>query len=153
MKKTGVWLFLLPRGSVRDDFDAQAAGARTVEFAEEDSLPGAEFELASANKNGGGTADERRLDVRVGVAFGVAVAGILRNHARKRGLNIGGDVRIGVLIDEHAGGGVRNVHVADARLHAGILHHFGDARGDVEQLGAPFRAHGEFAGGGVARFG
>ena len=46
---------------------------------------------------------------------------------------------------------MRHVNVADAGLHAGVLHHFGYGGGDVEQLRAAFGAHGEFAGGGVSR--
>jgi len=58
-------------GSVGEDFDAEAAGARAVEFAEENSLPAAEFEFFTFNENCGGGAYERSLDVRIGVAFGV----------------------------------------------------------------------------------
>src|SRR5689334_4947185 len=67
--------------SVGDDFDAEAAGARAVEFGEENSLPAAELELAAGDEDCGGSADERGLDVRIGVAFGVAVIRFLRHEA------------------------------------------------------------------------
>jgi len=38
----------LGRGSVGEDFETEAAGARPVEFEEENSTPAAELELASA---------------------------------------------------------------------------------------------------------
>ena len=155
-------------GSVGEDFDPEAAGARAVEFAEENSLPTAELELASADEDCGGGAYERGIDVGIGVAFGVAVAadfflcpsarkvsmrwGPRGNEARERGLDIGGDGGIVIFVDEHAGRGVRDVDIADAGLHAGVLNQFGDAGGDVEQLGAAFGAHGDFAGGGGAGF-
>ena len=151
-------------GSVGEDFDAQAASARAVEFAEENSLPAAEFELASADEDCRGGDYERGLDVGIGVAFGVAVAadfflcpsarkvsmrwGPRGNQARERGLDIGGDGGIVIFVDEHAGRGVRDVDVTYAALYAGVLHHFGDAGGDVEQLRAALGTHGKLAGGG-----
>ena len=135
-------------GSVGEDFDAQAAGARAVEFAEENALPAAEFELASADENRGGAAHERRLDVRIGVAFGVAIAadfflcpsarkvrmrwGSRGNQARERGFDVGGDVCIVIFVDEHARRGVRDVEVTYAALYPGVLHELGNAGGDVE---------------------
>src|SRR5207302_10400573 len=151
--KRGGTSFLCLRGngaSVGNDFDAEAAGARAVEFAEENSLPAAELELACADENRGAAADERRLDVRIGVAFDVAVAGVLGDKAREGDLDIGGDGRVITFVDEHGGGGVRDIDVTDAALYAGVLHHFGYAGSDVEQLRAALGAHGDFAGGGVA---
>src|SRR5580700_6051064 len=107
-------------GLVRDDFDAEAAGAGAVEFAEKDSLPTAELESAFGDEDGGGSAYERGLNVGVGVAFGVAVAGGLGNEAREGGFDIGGDVGVGVFVDHDAGGGVRDVKVADAGVHGGV---------------------------------
>ena len=139
--------------SVGDDFDAEEAGAGAVEFAEEDALPAAELEFAFGDEDGGGGAHERGLDVGVGVAFGVLIAGVLGNQAREGGFHIGGDVGVGVFVDDDAGGGVRDVKVADAGVHGGVVHEFGDGSGDVEQLGAALGADGEFAGAGVGGFG
>ncbi len=75
------------------------------------------------------------------------------NEAREGGFDIGGDVGVGVFVDDDAGGGVRDVEVADAGVDGGILHEFGDGGGDVEQLGAALGADGDFAGAGVGGFG
>jgi len=140
-------------GLVGDDFDAEAAGAGAVEFAEEDALPAAEFEFAFGDEDGGGSAHERGLDVGVGVAFGVAVGcGVFWNEAREGGLDIGSDVWVGAFVDDDAGGGVRDVEVADAGVHGGVLDEFGDGGSDVQELGAALGADGEFAGGGVPGF-
>src|ERR1700747_2385046 len=50
---------------VRHKLDVKLAGARAVEFSEENHLPAAESEGALLHKYGFGRADERRLDVRV----------------------------------------------------------------------------------------
>ena len=136
-------------GLVGDDFYAEEAGAGAVEFAEEDALPAAELELAFGDEDGGGSAHERGFDVGVGVAFGVSEIAALGNQAGKGGFEIGGDVGVGVFVDDDAGGGVRDVEMADAGVDAGVVHEFGDGGGDVEQLGAALGADVEFAGAGV----
>src|SRR5690348_10292830 len=71
--------------SVGNDFDPEASGARAVEFAEENALPAAEFEFASADENGGAGADERGLYVGIGVPFAVLIIAVFRDQARERG--------------------------------------------------------------------
>ena len=58
-------------------------------------------------------------------------------------------VGVVVLVDGDAGGGVRHVQMADAVLHAGVVHQLRNGRGDVEQLGAALGLHGQFAAGGM----
>ena len=111
------------------------------------------WSLAFGDEDGGGSAHERGLDVGVGVAFGVLIFAGFGDEAREGGFDIGGDVGVGVFVNEDAGGGVRDVEVADAGVDGGILHQFGDGGGDVEQLGAALGADGDFAGaGGEIRF-
>jgi len=66
------------------------------------------------------------LCIRIGIALSVAVWAAVWNEAVHDAFEIGSDVRVCVLVDGDARGGVRDVYVADSLLDAG----FGDQRLD-----------------------
>lgn len=107
-------------GGVGDDFDAEFAGARAIEFSEEDGLPASEDEASIFDPDGFGGADKRGFDVRVGVAFGMFVIAVVRDEAIKSRFDVARDGGIVAFIDEHARGGVRNIQVANAAGASGF---------------------------------
>jgi hypothetical protein len=96
------------------------AGAGTVEFGEEDDLPATQSEAALLDKYRFGRADERGLDVRVGIAFCVLEEGAIGDEAIEGAFHVVGDIRVVAFIDDHASGGVRHVQMANAGFDSGI---------------------------------
>src|SRR5438067_2955310 len=95
--------------------------APAVELAEEDSLPATEQQLAVGEGDGDARADERGLDVRVGVLLAVAEAHAVLRDERAQGVeHVARNVRVGVLVDRQARGRVAHVEVADAFARAGL---------------------------------
>src|SRR5690348_15684311 len=116
---------------VGDDFDAEFAGARAIEFGEEYGLPAAEREAVIFDPDGFGGADDCGFYVRIGVAFGMFVVAAPRDEAVERGFDITRDGRIVSFVDENASGGVRHVQMADAVKAAGFADDGVDFGGDV----------------------
>ena len=114
----------------------ELAGARAVEFAEEDALPAAQGQVAVDDEDGLGVAYQDGLDVRVGIAFAVFVWAAVWDQTIKGGFYVAGHVWIGVFVDGDGGGGVRDVEMA----HAGFDLRFGyeglDFISHVYKLGA-----------------
>src|SRR4029077_10061647 len=96
-----------PSRWVRHDFYKDGALARAVEFAEEDSLPGAESEFAVFYKDDLARSGEDGSHVRVRVAFGVAIGALMGDQPIENSFDIASDVGIGVLVDDDSGGGMR----------------------------------------------
>ena len=117
------------------------ARARAVEFGEEDHLPAAQREAAVLDPDGFGEPDERRLDVRIGIAFGVAIVAVVRDQPVEGRFHIARDVGIVAFVDHHAGRRVRNVEMAHAVHAAGIAHELFDFVGDVLEFGAARRPY------------
>jgi len=107
------------------------AGAGTVEFGEEDYLPAAESETALLDEDHFGGADERRLDVRVGIPFCMLEKGAIGDEAIEGTFHVAGDIGIVAFIYDDAGGGVRDVEMAKAGPDAGIANEGFDFGGDV----------------------
>jgi len=107
------------------------AGAGAVEFGEEDDLPAAESEPALLDEYCFGGADERGLDVRVGIAFCVLEEGAIGDEAIEGAFHVAGDIRVVAFIDDHACSGVRHIQVANAGLDSGIAHEALDFGGNV----------------------
>ena len=128
---------------IGDDFYLDGALARAVEFAEEDSLPGAESEFAVIDEYDLARSGEDGLHVGIGVALGVLVRAFVGNEAIEDSFDIAGDVGIGVLVDGDPGGGVRNVDVADAAFHIGFADSLFDFAGDIDKLRAAIRFDAE----------
>src|SRR5437879_13450924 len=100
-------------GSARRALQPHVPLTRAVEIRQENPLPATELKPAFAYRDGLRGADQRRLDVGGGVALGVPVA-VLPGHQVIQGAEeICQDVRICVLVDEYAGGGVGHVDVAE----------------------------------------
>ena len=64
-------------GSTRQKLNANGASSRPVELAEVDSLPRPERQLPVLNWHHDAGTDQRGFEVRVGVALGVAEAGLI----------------------------------------------------------------------------
>ena len=128
-----------PSRLVRHDFYEDGALARAVEFAEEDSLPGAESEFAVFDKDDLARSGEDGFHVRVRVAFGVAIGALVGDQPIENSFDVAGDVGIGVLVDDDSGGGMRNIDVADAAFHIGFAESLFDFAGDVYKLRAAIR--------------
>src|SRR5207248_3838798 len=126
------------RGSgIGDDFDEHGALARTVEFAKEDSLPGAEREFAIFDEDGLTRSSENRFHVGISIAFGVLIGTLLRDEAIKNCFNIGCYIGVGMFVDGYACGGVRNVNVTEASFYAGFADRLFDFMCNVEKLSSP----------------
>src|SRR5919201_1186845 len=120
--------------SVADDSYGRAAMSWSIELGEVDALPRAEGDLAVTHRERHRVPDEHRLHVRGTVSFGVLVPRIAGNGAFERGEEIALHVGVGVLVDEHPRGRVRDRHrddpVGDLRTGDRGL----DPRGDVDRL-------------------
>ncbi len=84
-----------------EDLDGDAAvGARPVELAEEDPLPGPEDEVALVDQDRQGRPESRGLPVAVAVPLAVAVERLPPgNQVLELGQEIVRDVGVGVLVD------------------------------------------------------
>ena len=102
--------------AVGEDFDVDVAFAGAVELGEENALPAAKSELAVFDEHNLRGANEHRLHVRVGISFSVAIRRSGRHEAVEGAFRVGGDIGIGVFVDQDSGGGVRDVQVACAAL-------------------------------------
>jgi len=116
---------------VRDEFDAEFAGAGAVEFGEENYLPAAESEAALFDEYRFRGADERRLDVRVGIPFCVLEEGAIGDETIERAFHVPCYVWIVAFIYDDTGGGVRDVQMANARIDCGIANEAFDIGGNV----------------------
>ena len=105
---------------IRDEFHAEFAGAGTVKFGEEYDLPATQSQMALFDKYCFGRADERGLDVRVGISFCVLEEGAIGDEAIEGAFHVAGDIRVVAFIDDHACGGVRHVQMANAGFDSGI---------------------------------
>src|SRR6267143_185531 len=122
-------------GASADHGDRQPAVARPVELAEVDRLPASELQLPALHRDGLRRPDQRRLGVRVRIAFLMLVVLALLRHGALEGVqDVGLHVRVGVLVDGDGAGGVRREDRAEAVLHAAALHLRADAGGDVHHL-------------------
>ncbi len=79
--------------------DVNLPGAGPIELGEEDSLPGAEHEFSILDEHGLRGPDHGGLDVRVAVAFAVAIArAMMRNEFFESKQNIVRHIGIGVSL-------------------------------------------------------
>lgn len=122
--------------AVGKDLDVEFALAGAVEFCEENALPATEGEFAFFYENKLRGAGEHGFDVRVGVAFGVAVGAGGGNETVEGALRIGSDIGVGMFVDENGSRGVRNVQEASADADAESGDDALDVSGDVDELGA-----------------
>src|SRR2546421_13111943 len=118
--------------------------APTVELTQEDALPATEEELAVGEGDGDAGADERGLDVRVGVLFRMAEAHAVLRQERAQGVeHVAGNVGVCVLVDREARGRVSNVERADALSRARLAQTAAHLVRELDQLLALARAHPE----------
>ncbi len=128
--------------------DEHGARARTVELAEEDALPGAERQLAVAERNHDLRPHQSCTNVRGSILLAlldVLPAPTLRSDPLERHLEVAGDHRVGVLVDREARRGVRDID--EHGRTGGPLNGVPDLGRDVEQLRValgldPQRVHG-----------
>jgi len=107
--------------------DMHVSRARAIEFAQIDALPGSLDESAVADRYHGGKSHEGGFNMRRGVALGVLIGPLPRNHSFERRHDVGANIRVGVLVDGDASGRMWNIDQAGAFFDA----HFGDDRGDL----------------------
>jgi len=119
---------------VSDDLDLQFARAGTVEFREKDGLPPAKRETAMLDIDRFRRADERGLDVRIGISFGMGIAGAMWDEAVENGFDISSDGGVITFIDEDTGGGMRNINMTYTAGAARFADSLLDLRCDVLQF-------------------
>ena len=110
------------------------ARARAIEFREEDALPAAKSELRFFDENELRDAGENGFDVRVGVAFSMAIGSRGWDEAIESAFGVGGDIGVGMFVDKDAGGSVRDVEETGAGSNAKCGDDALDVAGYVEQL-------------------
>ena len=119
---------------VGDDSQAHFARSRTIKFCKKNRLPAAEREPPVFNPYSLGRTNERRLDVRIGIPFGVLVIAAMRNQPVKRRSDIASHAGIIALIDQYTGRGVRNKQVTDSLSAAEFTNRGFNLGGDVPEL-------------------
>jgi hypothetical protein len=128
---------ILPTESdaVGQHLDVDFPFARTVEFGKEDALPRSKEQFALFDEGELGATGEHGFDVGIGVAFGVTVGPGGGNEAIDSPFGVGGDVGVGVFVDEDGGGGVGYVKKAGADAVAKRGYDALNVLGDFKQFG------------------
>src|SRR5713226_6481311 len=121
--------------SHRGDRHAHPAFAWAVEVGQENSLPASELQPVGAHRDGLRCPDQAGLDVGGGVAFGVPVAPFPGHQPLQRGEQVVQDIRVRILIDEDARGGMRDVDGAHAVADAGFRHQPLHQLRDIDGIG------------------
>jgi hypothetical protein len=114
-----------------------------IKFGEENALPPAECQLPFLDENELVYVSEYGFHVRIGIALGVAIGAGHGDEAIESSLSIGGYVRVGMLVDQNAGGGVRDVYEAGANANPESGHDALHIFGDVNELGAARSLYGD----------
>src|SRR2546428_2587486 len=127
------------RRSFADDSYGRASFPRAIELREVNALPCPKRDLAVPHRKRHRATDEDRFHVRGTISLGVRVLRPARHGALQRREHVSLHVGVGVLVDEHRGGGVRDADCDDpvADLRAGDRGL--DARRDVDRLFALLR--------------
>lgn len=129
--------------AVSDDVNEHSTCTGAVELGQEDALPGAKREAPALDREGGGLADEGCHDVGGRIALRVAERAGLWDSLVEPVEHVGRDVRVGVLVDDDAGGGVRDEDVANAGGDTLALDGSVNLCGDFAQLVARTGSHTE----------
>lgn len=124
------------------DLHHDAPGPGPIEVAEEDALPGAEDQLSARDYQRDGRTDAAGLDVRGGVPLRMAVVRPVREGGRHPADEVRPHVRVGVLVDREAGGGVLGEDEAEAVVHPAHMHDLTDPGGYLDHVG-PIGVHGD----------
>ena len=91
-------------GLLASFLEKDPSGTRSVEFAEEDGLPGPELEGIVAYYYALATAEEGAFDVSIAVAFGMSVAGVMRRYQFGQcQKDIVHDIGVGIFIYGYSG--------------------------------------------------
>src|ERR1700732_3496310 len=132
-------------GGIGNDLNVQFARARPVEFGVKDGLPAAEQKAALFDPYALGRADERGLDVRIGISLSMQVASRLWDQSIERSFDVARDMGIVPFVDEHTSGRVRDVEMAHSIGAPGIARGLLNFEGDVLEFGSARRADRERA--------
>lgn len=122
--------------TVGDNLDQQLAVARSIEFAEENSLPGAQDKASIFNEYHLACPCEHRFRVRIGVSLPMPIRTLVRDQSIQHASHVMGHIRVSVLVDGDTRGGMRHIDVADAGCHAGFLDGAPHLVRDVNELRA-----------------
>ena len=128
-----------------------ALGARAVQLDQEHALPGAQKQLAVADRHALAAAQEKLQAMRVAIralvgvhVLGahaevvVAVVGVRRRELGQEAAQVLEQQRL-VLLDTHRGGGVAHEHLHEAVGKAGLADDGGDMLGHVDQINGRVR--------------
>jgi hypothetical protein len=94
----------------------------TVEFAEENTLPGTQHQASSFENKGLGTTDQGRFAVGRGIPLGVTECHLLEFKVPEAENDIIPDVRVRVLINGYGGRGMGSVDETYALVDAFVTH-------------------------------
>jgi hypothetical protein len=120
------------------------SGARAVEFAEKDGLPGPELERIVAYYYTLATAEEGAFAVGVGIALGVPVAGVMRRYQFGQcQKDIVHDIGVGIFINGYGSCCVRAIDHHVAVGYAGLSDGRGNPTCNINHLVAAFSAYGK----------
>ena len=89
-----------------DDLKPDFSAARSVEFAEEDTLPGALADFPVGDRYHQAWPEQARFNVGVGIAFGMGVSSTGWNQFFGTFQDVMNDGRICVFVDGQSGSGV-----------------------------------------------
>jgi hypothetical protein len=127
-----------------DEFDKVLSLPWAVEFAELDSLPGAEHELAAFDQDRDAVADEGGFHVAVAVAFAVLIVGFaVGDEGGEFFEHVVLDVGVGVFVDGDGGGGVGDADDRHAVLNLMLRDEPLNMVGDFEHLIAGLGLQGQ----------
>jgi hypothetical protein len=131
-------------GLLASYLEKDSSGARAVEFAEEDSLPGPEPKGIVAYYYALATAEEGAFAMGVGIALGVPVAGVMRRYQFGQcQKDIVHDIGVGIFVYGYGGCCVGAVNYYVAVGDAGLPDGRGDLARYVNHLVAAFSAYGK----------
>ena len=93
---------------------------RSVEFSEENTLPGSQLKTAVFDDQGLGVAEYHCLDMGRRVALQVTVPAVLGYYFLEMLLDVGNHAGIGVLVDGYSGSGMGHKNEANPAVHSAV---------------------------------
>ena len=120
--------------SICDDFDPQVAAARTVKFAQKNTLPPPQDEPSIVDQQRLRVPDHRSLQVSVTIPVIVVIVAITRSQQLEEVVEVPLKTGIIIFVDQEGGGRVRHEEETGATLHPGLGHDLLDEICDVLEL-------------------
>src|SRR5262249_32515879 len=127
--------------SIYNDLYLHRPLARSVIFAEENTLPTPQNEPSFLHKYLLARAGENCLGVRIRIPLGMPVRATLRNKPVHKAFEIRCNIRVGVFVDTHTCRRVRHIDLADTLFHPRFCDNRLHFSGDIYNLRAALCAH------------